>query len=57
MVHGHVVVGLAAGEADDERGHGHFDIELDDVGDGMELDVHDLVLEEHEPDKHALLMC
>ena len=29
----------ADGDAGDEVGHGHFDVELDDVGDGMKLDV------------------
>jgi len=36
----------------DERRHRHFDVELDHVGDGMELNVHDLVLEGHEADEH-----
>lgn len=46
----HVVLGFTLGEADDKRGHGHFDVELDHVDDGMELDVDDGVLEEHETD-------
>lgn len=50
----HVVFGFSLGEADDERGHGHFDVEFDDVDDGVELDVDDLVLEEHEADQQCL---
>ena len=47
----HVVLRLALREADDEGGHGHFDVELDHVDDWVELDVYDLVLEEHETDE------
>ena len=36
----------------DEGGHGHFDVELYHVGDWVELDVDDLVLEGHEADEH-----
>lgn len=50
----HVVVGGAAGEAHDERGHGHFDVEFYDVGYGVELDVDELISEEHEADEHDL---
>lgn len=50
----HVVLGLALGKADDERGHGHFDVEFDHVGDGVELDVDDLVAEEHEADEEGV---
>jgi hypothetical protein len=50
----HVVFGLAAGKTYDEGGHGHFDIEFDHVGDGMELDVDNLIPQKHEADKHAL---
>jgi hypothetical protein len=45
-----VVFGLALGQAHDEGGHGHFDVEFDHVDDGVELDVDDLVFEEHEAD-------
>lgn len=41
-------------EADDEGGHGHFNVELDNVDDGVELDVYDLVFEEHEADEEGV---
>ena len=50
----HVVLGPSLCEAYDKRGHGHFDVELDHVGDRVELDVHDLVLQEHETDEHGV---
>ena len=40
------------GDLGDEGGHGHFDVELYHVGDWVELDVDDLVLEGHEADEH-----
>jgi hypothetical protein len=52
---GVVVVGvLTLCEAGNELGHGHFDVELDHVCDGVELDVDDLVWKRHETNKHAL---
>lgn len=50
----HVVLGFALGEADDERGHGHFNVELDHVDNGVELDVDNLVVEEHEADEEGI---
>jgi len=50
----HVVLRLALREADDEGGHGHFDVELDHVDDRVELDVYDLVLEEHKTDEEGV---
>ncbi|KAK0639715.1 heme-containing dehydratase-domain containing protein [Cercophora newfieldiana] len=43
------VVGRKVGRLDnfgDEHGHGEFDVELDDVGEGSELDVSDIVKRE-----------
>lgn len=51
-----VVVGvLTLCEASDEFGHGHFDVELDHVCDGVELDVDDLVGKRHETNEHTLV--
>ena len=50
----HVCFCAAACELDDERGHGHFDVELDHVGYRVKLDVDDWVGEEHEADEEAL---
>jgi hypothetical protein len=49
-----VVFRLALGQAHNQRGHGHFNVEFDHVDDGVELDVDDGVLEEHEADEEDL---
>ena len=49
-----VVFRLALGQAHNQRGHGHFNVELDHVDDGVELDIDDGVLEEHEADEEDL---
>ena len=36
----------------DKGSHGHFNVELYHVGDGMELNVDDLVFEGHKADEH-----
>lgn len=46
----HVVLGFSLRQSDHERGHGHFDVQFDNVDDRVELDVYDLILEEHETD-------
>jgi hypothetical protein len=50
----HVVFRPTLGKAHNKRGHGHFDVEFDDVDDGMELDVDHLILEKHETDQQGL---
>lgn len=51
----HVVGSLAASEAHNERGHAHLNVKLDHVGDRVKLDVDELILQEHETNKHELL--
>jgi hypothetical protein len=46
----HVVLRFTLRESDNERGHGHFDVEFDHVDDGVELDVYDWVFKKHEAD-------
>ena len=48
------VVDCASREFGNQRGHGELDVEFHDVGDGVELDVDDLVFEGHEADEHQL---
>lgn len=57
IMQSHVVIALAACETDDQRGHGHLDVEFHHVSDRVELDVYDLVLEKHESDEHTLVKC
>jgi len=52
---GCVVIWLALGETDDQGGHGHLNVEFDHVDDRVELNVYDLVLEEHETDQESLV--
>ena len=51
---GHIVLWFALGKANDEGSHGHLNVEFDHVDHGMELNIYDLVLEEHETDKQSL---
>ena len=53
-IHGGAAVDIASCEARDERGHGHFDVEFDDVGNGMELDENGLVGQRHQANEHDL---
>lgn len=48
------VVNSAFGELGDEGCHGKLDVQLHHVGDGMELNVDDLVTKGHEADEHQL---
>jgi hypothetical protein len=43
----HVVLQFTLREADDERGHGHFDVKFNHVDDGVELDVYNWVFKKH----------
>ena len=38
----------------DERSHGHLDVELDHVGNWVELDVHNFIPHGHEAEEHYL---
>ena len=49
-----VVIPSAVGEFRDKIGHGQLDVELDHVGDRVELDVYDLVGQRHETNEHSL---
>lgn len=42
------IAAFASCKLDDERSHGHFDVELYHVDNGVEENVDELVLEEHE---------
>jgi hypothetical protein len=50
----HVVCAFSLGEADNKGGHGHLNVEFNEVSHRVELDVYDLVLEEHEADEHGV---
>lgn len=50
----HVILWFALRELDDQRGHGHLNVEFNHVYDRVKLDVHDGIFKKHKANQQSL---